>query len=246
VATFTTAEKNALMGLPDQVTGLTTRVGNVERGLKKVGNDSLEALGLANQAASAAAKCGCGHKKPVAKPKPKPKKVVSAPPVAPAPVVATPAPAVVAPPVVVLVQVPQPAPTPPPPVTTFATAPVAGGCVSNCGPHLEITDHKPRQDGRCVLVLNDDGVKKYVRLDEKKGPNRFLLAALVPNESGDFDRSFPMTHVGYIDGNEKKTIEMNGTPNCAVAVKAFSEDKVFKWTAPRLHLGEKCKVIGRV
>lgn len=112
-------------------------------------------------------------------------------------------------------------------------------------PKLDIVKTEPRTDGRCVLVLNDDGHTKYVRLDLDKGSQR-LLAFRVPNKSGDIDKTMPITLVGFDEGGSKGTVELTGKPDCLVAVKAFSESKVFKWTAPRLYLGEKCKVIGKV
>lgn len=125
--------------------------------------------------------------------------------------------------------------------TPFAQAPTP---TTQMVPQLEITSRQPRTDGRCVLALNDNGPTKYVRLDVEKGSSR-LLAFRVDNSDGEINKALPITYVGYINGNEKKTVELNGTPSCAAAVKAFSEDIVFRWTASRLQLGDKCKVVGR-
>lgn len=170
--------------------------------------------------------CPAEEKKP--KPKQKAKKdVVTKLPEAPIEVVT---------PVVVPVVVPPPPVIVPPPAPCDACVPA---------PRLNITTNSPRTDGRCVIAINDGGATKYVRLDQEKGSQR-LLAFQVQNSTGDVDRNLPITYVGYINGSEKKTVELSGPPSCASSVKAFSEDRVFKWTAPRLQLGDKCKVVGRM
>ncbi len=115
---------------------------------------------------------------------------------------------------------------------------LAGDCSK---PHVEITRKVARTYGRCVLVLEHDGLEHFVRFDTTKATN-LLVAARVSNANGDWVRTNPLGLVG----DDSQTVKLDVGNQCPAAIAAFTSDRSFVPTAKRIGLPTNCKPKGQV
>lgn len=117
-------------------------------------------------------------------------------------------------------------------------------CVGgDCKPQMSaaVVMRTPRDDGRCVVVVEDQGVEKFIRLETEKADAKGdlkLVAAIVNDKKADWVRTNSLTYVG--DGVQ--TVALTKANLCSSAVKAFTSPRSFSWTAKRLGLSDSCKV----
>lgn len=115
-----------------------------------------------------------------------------------------------------------------------------GSCGAKCTPtpKFNLTNKAARTDGRCVVHVTSKGSDYYIRLSPEKDTGR-LMAAIVKNEIGDFDRTAPIAYVG----DDEKTFHANAT--CEAAFQGFTSTRSYAPTIRRLKL-DNCVVRGLV
>jgi hypothetical protein len=123
--------------------------------------------------------------------------------------------------------------------TTQVTAQPAAACTT-CTPTPKFSlDRKvPRTDGRCVVAVTYQGVERFIRLSPEKGTGR-LMAAVVRDVGGEFDRSLPIAYVG----DDSSFLHANAT--CQAAFQGFTSERSYGPTTRRLGL-PGCTIKGRV
>lgn len=112
------------------------------------------------------------------------------------------------------------------------------GAACNQSPKFTLTGSTARTDGRCVVHVTFQGGDRFIRLSPEKGTGR-LMAAIVRNADGEFDRTLPIVYVG----DDEKTFHAN--PTCKASFQEFTGGRSYAPTIRRLKL-DNCIVRGLV
>lgn len=124
---------------------------------------------------------------------------------------------------------------------TVAVEPVTKescGDTCNQSPKFTLTGSTARTDGRCVIHITFQGGDRFIRLSPEKGTGR-LMAAIVKNATGEFDRTLPLVYVG----DDEKTFHAN--PTCKASFQEFTGGRSYAPTIRRLKL-DNCVLRGLV